>query len=84
MDSPVSRRERGLRPLDETHAGDSVTVASVFERDRTLLEYLDGVGIRPGARLDVHPELEIRVNGRTVRVERAAAAKVWVETANSR
>ena len=84
MDSPVSRRERGLRPLDEARAGDSVTVASVFERDRTLLEYLDGVGIRPGARLDVHPELEIQVNGRTVRVERAAAAKVWVETANSR
>jgi DtxR family Mn-dependent transcriptional regulator len=84
MDSPVSRRERGLRPLDEAHAGDSVTVASVFERDRTLLEYLDGLGIRPGARLNIHGELEIQVNGRTVRLERAAAAKVWVEAADSR
>src|SRR5436190_1661802 len=79
MDSPVSRRERGLRPLEEAQAGEAVTVASVFERDRTLLEYLDGVGIRPGARLEVHPELEIQVDGRTVRVERAVAAKVWVQ-----
>ena len=75
----MSRRERGLRPLDEAQAGETVTVASVFERDRTLLEYLDGVGIRPGARLEVGPELEIQVDGRTVRVERAVAAKVWVQ-----
>ena len=53
MDSPVSRRQRGLRPLDEAQPGETVTVASVFERDRTLLEYLDGVGIRPGVRLEV-------------------------------
>src|SRR5581483_3518570 len=48
MDSPVSRRERGLRPMHEAQPGETVTVASVFERDRALLEYLDGVGIRPG------------------------------------
>ena len=84
MDSPVSRRERGLRPLDEAQAGEAVTVASVFERDRTLLEYLDGVGIRPGTRLEVGPELEIQVDGRTVQVDRAVAAKVWVESAATR
>ena len=84
MDSPVSRRERGLRPLEEAQAGEAVTVASVFERDRTLLEYLDGVGIRPGARVEVRPELEIQVDGRTVRVERAVAAKVWVQNASGR
>ncbi len=78
MDSPGARRGRGLKPLDETQAGEEVTVASVFERDRKLLEYLDAAGIRPGARLDIGPELEIGVDGRRVRVERAAAAKVWV------
>jgi len=39
------------------------------------------VGIRPGARLEVRPELEIQVDGRAVRVERAVAAKVWVQNA---
>jgi DtxR family Mn-dependent transcriptional regulator len=83
MDSPGARRERGLRPLDEAQPGETVTVASVFERDRTLLEYLDGVGIRPGTRLHVGSELEIQVDGRTERVERAVAAKVWVQSVAS-
>ena len=84
LDSPGSRRERGLKPLDEAHAGENVTVASVFERDRSLLEYLDGVGIRPGVRLHVLGELELQVDGRPVRVERAVAGKVWVENDASR
>src|SRR5947199_8909832 len=38
MDSPRARRERGLKPLEEAKAGESVAVVSVFERDRELLE----------------------------------------------
>ena len=41
MDSPADRRERGLKPLGEALAGERIRVASVFERDRKLLEYLD-------------------------------------------
>jgi DtxR family Mn-dependent transcriptional regulator len=83
MDSPGARRKRGLRPLDEARAGESVTVVSVFERDRALLEFLDGNGIRPGARCSITgggdgARVEARVNGRTVRMERGAAAKIWV------
>jgi DtxR family transcriptional regulator, Mn-dependent transcriptional regulator len=84
MDSPVSRRERGLKPLDEADDGEQVTVTSVFERDRTLLEYLDGAGIRPGVRLEVGPELAIRVDGRTVQVDRTVAGKIWVQNAGAR
>jgi DtxR family Mn-dependent transcriptional regulator len=84
MDSPVSRRERGLKPLDEAQPGEIVTVASVFERDRPLLEYLDGVGIRPGALLKVGPDRQLDVGGRAVQVEPAVAGKVWVQTANGR
>ena len=81
MDSPEARRKRGLKPLDEAQAGDSVAVSSVFERDRRLLEFLDGKGIRPGVRCTVNAigrGIEARVDGRVVRLERAVAAKIWV------
>jgi DtxR family transcriptional regulator, Mn-dependent transcriptional regulator len=81
MDSPSDRRARGLRPLEEGIAGERVMVVSVFERDRKLLEYLDGLGIRPGVVLEVAQtggEVELRAGGREIRLERGAAAKVWV------
>jgi DtxR family Mn-dependent transcriptional regulator len=81
MDSPDARRKRGLKPLEEARAGESVTVVSVFERDRSLLEYLDGKGVRPGARCAITAaanSIEARVNRRTIRLERGVAAKVWV------
>jgi len=81
MDSPGERRKRGLKPLDEAQPGDRLVVASVFERDRKLLEYLDGAGIRPGVRVEISAvdgEIELRTAGRKVRLERPAAGKVWV------
>jgi DtxR family Mn-dependent transcriptional regulator len=81
MDSPGARRDRGLKPLEEAQAAEKVQVASVFERDRGLLEYLDGAGIRPGVRLEVlaaDGEMELRAEGRPIRIERPVAAKVWV------
>ena len=81
LDSPDARRKRGLKPLEEARAGESVTVVSVFERDRSLLEYLDGKGVRPGARCAITAaanSIEARVNRRTIRLERGVAAKVWV------
>jgi DtxR family transcriptional regulator, Mn-dependent transcriptional regulator len=80
-DSPAERRKRGLKPLDEAGAGEQVTVASVFERDRQLLERLDGIGIRPGARVHVRqasPDVEFVAAGQLASLERPAAAKVWV------
>ncbi len=80
-DSPASRRKRGLKPLDEAKAGDRVTVSSVFERDRKLLERLDSVGVRPGARLDIAqtaPDLHFKADGRNARLDRDSAGKVWV------
>ncbi|OYW08571.1 MAG: DtxR family transcriptional regulator, partial [Acidobacteriia bacterium 12-62-4] len=38
------RRDRGLLPLDELPTGTPAKVVSVFERDRKLLEFLDGLG----------------------------------------
>jgi DtxR family Mn-dependent transcriptional regulator len=83
MDRPHDRRERGWIPLDEATRGQTVQVMSVFERDRKLLEYLDGLGIRPGARLSVaalnyDETLGLRMQRKSVQLGRAAAAKVWV------
>jgi DtxR family Mn-dependent transcriptional regulator len=81
MDSPADRRRLGLRPLDEAAEGETVTVGSVFERDRALLEYLDGVGVRPGVALRVASaaqEVEVRAGEASVRLARTVAAKIWV------
>ncbi len=84
MDSPEHRRKRGMRPLVEALPGDRLVVVSVFERDRKLLEYLDRSGIRPHVRVEVsasEPDIELCTDGRTVRLERVAAARVWVRDA---
>jgi DtxR family Mn-dependent transcriptional regulator len=81
MDTPGDRRSRGLKPLDEAQAGERLTIVSVFERDRKLLEYLDDVGIRPGVVVAVTGASgTIELHGR-VRVDRAVAARVWVSEA---
>ena len=83
MDSPGERRKRGLKPLDEGRAGERLEVSSLFERDRRLLEFLDGHGIQPGTRLDVRscaPELELIADNGPIRLDRSVAAKVWVKT----
>lgn len=84
MDSPADRRRRGWKPLDEIAPDEMVEVKSVFERDRQLLEYLDGLGIRPGARLSMvarnyDETLTLKVGTRKVPLGRAAAVRVWVE-----
>jgi DtxR family transcriptional regulator, iron-dependent repressor len=85
-DTPQDRRGRGLRPLDEAPAESDFTVVSVFERDRRLLEYLHGIGIRPGAVVrmmasNYDDTLTLRIAGQPVQLGRAAAAKVWIEVA---
>ncbi len=81
-DSPRARRRRGLKPLEEAHTRERLAVVSVFERDRKLLEYLDGAGIRPGVQLQVlatHPGIHLEAGGRTIQLERNVASKIWVK-----
>jgi DtxR family transcriptional regulator, iron-dependent repressor len=84
MDKPDDRRRRGLRPLDEAQPNQRLRVISIFERDRKLLEYLEGLGLRPGVTLDVMTRnydetLTLRVNGKPLQLGRPAASKVWVQ-----
>ena len=80
--SPDAMRERGWRRLDEVKGPLSVTVVSVYERDRGLLEYLDGLSVQPGASLEVSAPLGdsigLKVAGRSVKLPTETARKVWV------
>src|SRR5580700_9137522 len=53
LESPTSRRHRGLLLLSDAEAGKSYVVSGIYERDRELLEFLEARGIRPGVKLDV-------------------------------
>lgn len=86
MDTPEDRRVRGLRRLDELERPQRITVVSVYERDRQLLEYLDGVGVRPGVTLEVvslnyDETLTLRVDGRSLQLGKPVTSKLWVRAA---
>jgi DtxR family Mn-dependent transcriptional regulator len=83
LESPASRRRRGLRLLSESESGAAYRVSGIYERDRKLLEFLDARGIRPGALLEVSQRnyddtLSLRTSTGSVALGAAAAARVWV------
>lgn len=81
--SPAERRKRGLRLLTEAEPGARYVVASVYERDRKLLEFFDQEGIRPGVSLSVEARnydgtVSLSMGKRSIRVGAVAAEKVWL------
>jgi len=81
--SPAERRKRGLLLLTEAEPGLRYTIASVYERDRKLLEFFAAEGIRPGARVNVSSQnydgtLSISIGRHTIRLGTPAAEKVWI------
>ena len=84
--SPAERRKKGLRLLTEVEAGSKWTVASVYERDRKLLEFFDQEGIRPGAHIAVEARnydgtVSLSVDKRKIRLGIPAAEKIWLAKA---
>lgn len=83
LDSPTSRRRRGLLLLAHAEAGKSYFVSGIYERDRRLLEFLEARGIRPGTRVHVAERnydqtLALATDAGAVSLGRSAAEKVWV------
>jgi DtxR family Mn-dependent transcriptional regulator len=81
--TPVKRRRRGWRLLGDLGTGEGGRVRAVYERDRSLLEYLDRVGLRPGvlvelASRNVDETLTLRIGGESVKVGAPIGAKVWI------
>jgi DtxR family Mn-dependent transcriptional regulator len=83
LESPASRRRRGLLLLAEAEPGRNYRVSGIYERDRRLLEFLEARGIRPGAKLGLiernyDKTLAIRTAAGDVVLGRPAAEKIWV------
>ncbi len=94
LESPASRRRRGLVLLSEAEPGQNYVVSGIYERDRHLLEFLETRGILPGARLrlverNYDKTLSIKTGSaktgshRTV-LGRSAAERIWVSPFHSR
>jgi DtxR family transcriptional regulator, Mn-dependent transcriptional regulator len=83
LESPASRRRRGLLLLAEAEAGASYAVSGIYERDRRLLEFLEQRGVRPGSVLRVAQRnydgtLGLVTEAGSVALGSSAAEKVWV------
>ncbi|MEZ5352604.1 MAG: metal-dependent transcriptional regulator [Bryobacteraceae bacterium] len=84
ISTPGERRKRGWQTLDQVPTPSRVTVVSVYERDRQLLEYLDGLSVQPGAQLDIlgrnyDETLSLKVDGNPVQIGASVAGKIWVK-----
>jgi DtxR family transcriptional regulator, iron-dependent repressor len=84
--SPAERRKRGMCLLTDADPGSKYIVASVYERDRKLLEFFDQEGIRPGIRLAIEARnydgtVSLSVGKRAIRLGVAAAEKIWLAKA---
>jgi DtxR family Mn-dependent transcriptional regulator len=71
--------------LAAAEPGKSYLVRSVYERDPRLLEFLDGRGVRPGARIrlldrNYDQTLTLATERGDVPLGSAAAEKVWVSS----
>jgi DtxR family transcriptional regulator, Mn-dependent transcriptional regulator len=81
--SPAERRKKGLRLLTEVEPGSKWIVASVYERDRKLLEFFDQEGIRPGTHIALEARnydgtVSLSVDKHKIRLGVPAAEKIWV------
>jgi len=83
LESPASRRKRGLVLLSDAEPGESYTVSGIYERDRRLLEFLESRGIRPGGKIGLvernyDKTISIRTAKGAMVLGRSAAERIWV------
>ena len=81
--SPAEKRKNGLCLLSEAEEGVQYQVASLYERDRKLLDFFEHEGIRPATVLTVQTRnydgtISLVIDGKTVRLGAPAAGKIWV------
>jgi DtxR family Mn-dependent transcriptional regulator len=81
---PETRRRRGWQPLDQLDSPGPVTVMSVYERDRQLLEYLNELSVQPGAEIEFvgrnyDDTISLRIDGQPMHLGCSVAGKIWVK-----
>lgn len=82
--SAAERRRSGLCPLEEAREKQKYLIASVFERDTKLLQFIDQEGIRPGTTVTVQTKhydgtTTLLIGDRSLRLGSLAARKIWVK-----
>jgi len=87
VESPASRRKRGLVLLADAELENTYIVSGIYERDRRLLEFLETRGIRPGSRLrllerNYDQTLTLATPAGTVSLGPAASGRVWLAPAS--
>jgi DtxR family transcriptional regulator, Mn-dependent transcriptional regulator len=87
LESPTSRRRRGLVLLADAPPGRTYTVSGIYERDRGLLEFLEARGIRPGAKVrllerNYDQTLTLSTSSGNVSLGPAATERVWLATSD--
>lgn len=89
LESPESRRRRGLLLLSQAEPGKNFQVSGIYERDRQLLEFLEHRGIRPGSKVHVahrnyDQTLTLTTEAGRVSLGVSAADRVWVKSADGK
>ncbi len=87
--SSADRQKKGMSLLSEVDTDEEYTIASVYERDRKLLEFLDRHGLRPGARVRIEARnydgtLSLLVDKRPVHLGGVVAEKIWLAKSEPR
>ena len=88
LESPRSRRKRGLLLLADAEPGKNYTVSGIYERDRRLLEFLEERGVRPGGHVHVSGKnydqtLSLKTDVGEVSLGVSAATRVWIRSVKS-
>jgi DtxR family Mn-dependent transcriptional regulator len=81
-------RRSGAMPLGEVAVPGAVEVLSVYEKDAKFLEFLDGLRLRPRARIKIlrreyDETMTLEIEGRRVHLGKPATSRIWVRPAHA-
>lgn len=76
-------RKGGAVLLSELKAQDSAEILCVYEKDEGFLEFLDGLQLRPSAKVEVlrreyDETMTLRAAGQTIHLGKPATSRIWV------
>ncbi len=76
-------RKQGAVLLSDLQADERGEIVCVYEKDGKFLEFLDGLGLRPGSQVSVagreyDETLTLRSSGRTLHLGKPATSRIWV------
>ena len=81
--TPAQIKRRGLLSLSEATEGTDYVIASLYERDSSLLEFLHELGIGPKVAIHVQKRnddntMQLSTKNGSVTLGQSAAIRVWV------